>query len=139
MGTFWLVTLIVRIRPQFKTVTCGALSRRNVYRAWRHSFLGCPRCLCYFAFTRMPGRSPGVPINSMPATSSVRRIILRFAAVLFGTPSVASMRMIVRSLTPVSFDSRVIFHPSAALAALICALVIIDNPSCVIKYDKCHY
>ena len=68
---------------------------------------------------RMPGRSSGVPMNSMPAASSADLIAFRFAAVLTGIPSRASIRLIVRELIDEAVASASMLQPKAARAHLI--------------------
>ena len=75
---------------------------------------------------RMPGRSSGVPMNSMPAVSRAFCKVARFALVLLGSPSDASIRLIVLILTPVVVANSATLQRSACLAVLICADVSID-------------
>ena len=48
----------------------------------------------------MPGRSSGVPMNSMPAASKADFIFAKFSFFEMGTPAISSYRLIVRSPTP---------------------------------------
>lgn len=75
---------------------------------------------------RMPGRSSGEPMNSMPASSRDFVIALRLAKVLGGTPSCISIRLMVLELTPDASARRSIFHPIAARAHRIWRPVMLD-------------
>lgn len=68
---------------------------------------------------RMPGRSSGVPMNSMPPASSASVMAFRLARMLGGTPSCVSMRFIVLELTPDACASFSMLHPAAARAERI--------------------
>ena len=69
---------------------------------------------------RMPGASPGEPMNSIPAASSAFWICTIILTVLSGIPSTLSIFAIVRSETPEASDSPFPDHPNAPLAARIC-------------------
>ena len=68
---------------------------------------------------RMPGRSSGVPINSMPAASKAFLMAFKLAFVLLGTPLVASMRLIVLTLIVLEAASCSMFQFNAARAERI--------------------
>ena len=76
--------------------------------------LGLVSPVCHLVLMRMPGRSSGVPMNSMPAASRAVLMALRLAFVLLGTPVVASMRFIVRTLMELSEASCSMLQFSAA-------------------------
>jgi len=76
--------------------------------------LGLVSRVCHLVLMRMPGRSSGVPMNSMPAASRAVLMALRLAFVLLGTPAVASMRFIVRTLMELSEASCSMLQFSAA-------------------------
>lgn len=76
--------------------------------------LGLVSRVCHLVLMRMPGRSSGVPMNSMPASSRAFLMALRLAFVLLGTPAVASMRFIVRTLMELSVASCSMLQFSAA-------------------------
>jgi hypothetical protein len=63
----------------------------------------------------------------MPAASKAFCKVAKFALVLFGSPSEASIRLIVLMLTPVNAAISETLHRSACLAILICVDVSIDN------------
>ena len=68
-----------------------------------------------------------MPMNSMPAASRAVLIALRLALVLFGTPELASILIIVRLLIAVAAASCSMLQSNAARADRICSLVIIDT------------
>lgn len=68
---------------------------------------------------RMPGRSSGEPMNSMPAASSADLMALRLAKVLTGAPPFASIRLIVLMLTEEACASTSMLQPKAARALRI--------------------
>lgn len=74
----------------------------------------------------MPGASSGVPMNSIPASSSARFNADTLAFVLAGTPSSLSIRLIVLVLTLDAFDRPATLHRKACLADRSCAPVILD-------------
>jgi hypothetical protein len=78
--------------------------------------------------TRIPGRSFGEPMNSMPAASRADLTVKSVSVRLGGTSSVASKRLIVLEVTPAFPASSSVVHLRAFLAALICNPVIIDKP-----------
>ena len=60
----------------------------------------------FFArFIRTPGRSSGVPVNSIPAASKAFRIFSNVAVLQFGIPSTFSTDLSVRNDTELSFES----------------------------------
>ena len=89
--------------------------------------LGLVSLVCHLIFMRMPGRSSGVPMNSMPAASRAVLMAWRLAFVLLGTPAAASIRIIVRLLIAVAEASCSMLQSNAARADRICSLVIIDT------------
>jgi len=78
--------------------------------------LGFVSMVYHLIFMRMPGRSSGVPTNSMPAASRAVLMAFRLALVLLGTLLVASMRLIVRTLIALEAASCSIFQFNAARA-----------------------
>jgi len=85
--------------------------------------------------SRMPGRSDGVPINSIPADSSAVFTSISVEERLGGTPSTSSNRAIVFCATFAISASVAADHRKAARDARICAPVIIDNSKKVSKKD----
>lgn len=75
---------------------------------------------------RIPGRSDGEPMNSMPAASSAAFTSRSVDERLGGTSSAASNRLIVRLVTPALSASFSLVQRRAFRAARICAPVIID-------------
>ena len=75
--------------------------------------------MSHLVLMRIPGRSSGVPMNSMPAASKAFLIALRLALVLVGTPLVASMRLIVLTLIVLETASCSMFQFNAARAERI--------------------
>jgi hypothetical protein len=81
----------------------------------------------FFArFIRTPGRSSGVPVNSIPAASKAIRIFSKVATLLLGGPSSASIRLIVLVPIPALFAKSLAFHRNACRAIRICIPEIID-------------
>ena len=78
---------------------------------------------------RMPGRSSGEPMNSIPAASRASFIASTLGRVLVGSPSSASMRLMVRELTPDNSAKESTLKRSADRAERICVPVIIDHIS----------
>ncbi len=79
-------------------------------------------------WTRMPGPSSGVPMNSMPAASRAAWILLKVDAVDCGMPSIASILLTVFVATPARVASDSALSSRALLAARICIPVSIDAP-----------
>ncbi len=83
---------------------CRELSPRKQGRVFERSQRDGPHlhCAsgCFPKFTRMPGRSSGVPTNSMPARSRAALIAASVEVWLGGMPSKVSMRLMVLSATP---------------------------------------
>jgi hypothetical protein len=76
---------------------------------------------------RIPGRSSGVPMNSMPAASrAVFIALIVFVDALGACPS-ASIRLMVFSDSSALSASSCNESPSAARAIFICIPLIIDN------------
>jgi hypothetical protein len=77
---------------------------------------------------RIPGRSAGDPMNSMPATSKAALTPSSVDERLGGTPSTASNLLIVLAVTPDLFANSSVVQRRAFLAERIWAPVIIDKP-----------
>lgn len=110
-----------RLLPSFRTPAAKGLRSSHTRanrKEWQWTAGGTGRCLrrCPWVTSwvdrwpsrqalglprRMPGRSSGVPMNSMPAASRVCCNATRVCAFELGTPSVASMRFSVRTGMPV--------------------------------------
>lgn len=78
------------------------------------------------AFRRIPGRSSGLPTNSMPARSSADLIAASVEVWLGGMPSNVSRRLMVLRATPDMSAKLCADNRSVAREARICAAVIID-------------
>jgi hypothetical protein len=78
-------------------------------------------------WSRMPGLSSGVPMNSMPAASNAVFSCTNVEVRLCGNPSNCSNLLVVRTPKPDFSASSSIVHRSAALADRICVPVIIDK------------
>jgi len=98
--------------------------------------LGLVPRVCHLVLMRIPGRSSGVPMNSMPATS---RAFLMASMVLIDAlgpfPS-ASKRRMVFSDSPALEARSCSESPRAARAILICSPLIIDTIQIVRYLDN---
>jgi hypothetical protein len=91
----------------------------------------------FFArFIRTPGRSSGVPVNSIPAASKAFRIFSRVCELLLGTESCASIRLTVLDAISARPAKSSVVQRSALLAALIWIPVIIDHQVYVTYSDR---
>jgi hypothetical protein len=77
------------------------------------------------ATRRIPGRSVGDPMNSIPAASSAAFTSINVDERLGGTSSTASKRLIVLDVTPALFASCSVVQRRAFRAERICMPVII--------------
>ena len=88
------------------------------------------------AAKRIPGRSAGDPMNSMPATSKAALTSSSVDERLGGTPSTASNRLIVLAVTPDLFANSSVVQRRAFRAERIWAPVIIDSRLIVTYSDN---
>ena len=88
------------------------------------------------AATRIPGRSAGDPMNSMPAASKAPLTSSNVDERLGGTSSAASKRLIVLAVTPAFFANCSVVQRRALLAERIWKPVIIDSQSIVTYSDN---
>ena len=82
--------------------------------------------VCHLVLMRMPGRSSGVPMNSMPAASRAVLMALIVFIDALAPRALASIRLIVFSDSPALTARSCNESPRAALAILICSPLIID-------------
>jgi hypothetical protein len=88
------------------------------------------------AATRIPGRSAGDPMNSMPAASKAPLTLSNVDERLGGTSSTASKRLIVLAVTPAFFANCSVVQRRALLADRIWRPVIIDSRPIVTYGDN---
>ena len=92
----------------------------------------------FFArFIRTPGKSSGVPVNSIPAASKAFRIFSRVCELLLGTESWDSIRLTVLDAISARPAKSSVVQRSALLAALIWIPVIIDH-QIYVTYSDTH-